>query len=298
MRALKIERTDTALDRPSAVAASAASAVSSPVARPVLKWAGGKRALLSQLVPLFPSTFERYVEPFVGGGAVFFSVARGAPARVNDLNPELVNLYTVLRDDPRGLMAALDTLSACYSEAFYYSLRGRLPSSPLEAAARTVFLNKTGFNGLYRQNAKGLFNVPFGKRAKCPELYDAGNLLAASACLGRALLTNVDFESVLDDCGAGDFVYCDPPYEPLSDTSSFNAYSAGGFPREEQRRLRDACLRAVARGARVALSNSSAPYIHDLYASCDVRPIRARRAINSVGSARGEVEEVLVRMGY
>jgi DNA adenine methylase len=264
----------------------------------VLKWAGGKRALLPQLIPLFPSACERYVEPFVGGGAVFFSHAGGVSAWVNDLNPELVNLYAVLRDDPFALMASLDALSACYSEDFFYTLRAQVSDSSVEAAARMVFLNKTGFNGLYRQNAKGLFNVPFGKRLRCPELYSQENILAASACLKRANISNVDFEAVLEDCGEGDFVYCDPPYEPLSETSRFNSYSAGGFSRDAQRRLRDACLGAVARGAKVALSNSSAPFIRDLYSGEDVYVIRARRAINSVGKARGEVEEVLVKIGY
>jgi DNA adenine methylase len=268
-----------------------------PRLRPVLKWAGGKRALLPQLIPLFPIRFERYVEPFVGGGAVFLALRDGIPAVINDFNPELVTLYEVLRDDPHGLMASLDALAQRYSEAFYYELRARSEDAKVAKAARTVFLNKTGFNGLYRQNTKGGFNVPFGKRLTCPALYERENLLGVSRHLGGSLVTNRDFEDVLADCGAGDFVYCDPPYEPLSSTSSFNAYKAGGFTQVDQRRLREACLGAVKRGAKVALSNSSAPFITALYAADDVNMIRARRAINSKGAGRGEVDEVLVRMG-
>ena len=191
-------------------------------------------------------------------------------------------------------MAALDALARDYAEAHYYALREQAPVEPVARAARMVFLNKTGFNGLYRQNSRGLFNVPFGKRVRCPMLYDRENILALSARLLHTEILNEDFESVIDRAGAGDFVYCDPPYEPLSSTSSFNSYTGGGFSQSEQARLRDACADAAKRGAIVAVSNSSAPFIKDLYSEWDVRSVSARRAINSKGSSRGEIEEVLV----
>jgi len=263
-------------------------------ARPVLKWAGGKSALLPQLIENFPTTFDRFIEPFMGGGAVGFALREGRRAILNDTNPEIINLYRVIRDTPTDLMRGLDALSQKYSEEFYYLLRAQCPESDVAKAARTVFLNKTGFNGLYRQNSKGGFNVPYGKRTECPALYDRENLARVSVHLALADLRNEDFGSVLDSARKGDFVYCDPPYEPLSATSSFNSYTSGGFSRSEQTRLRDACAAAAARGAIVAVSNSSAPFIKELYADWDVRSVSARRAINSKGSARGEIKEVLV----
>jgi len=263
-------------------------------AKPVLKWAGGKSALLPQLIKHFPKSFERLIEPFMGGGAVGFALREGQRALLNDMNPELVNLYSVIRDRPEDLMVSLDALSEKYSEEFFYQLRKERPTLDVVRAARTVFLNKTGFNGLYRQNSKGEFNVPFGKRVECPALYDRENIARVSNHLKLADLRNEDFGSILEAAGAGDFVYCDPPYEPLSSTSSFNSYTGGGFSQSEQARLRDACADAAKRGAIVAVSNSSAPFIKDLYSEWDVRSVSARRAINSKGSSRGEIEEVLV----
>ncbi len=262
--------------------------------RPILKWAGGKTGLLPQLTKHFPNHFQRYIEPFFGGGAVFFSLKNGVPAVLNDVNKELFNLYSVVRDSPQELMRALDVLTEKYSEEFYYELRTQSPPSFVDMAARTVFLNKTGFNGLYRQNSKGGFNVPYGKRTKCPALYETENLMTVCEKLRNAEIRNQDFESVINDAGAGDFVYCDPPYEPLSATSSFNAYTGGGFSQADQRRLRDACASAAHRGAVVAVSNSSAPFVKSIYEDWDIRTVLAKRAINSNASSRGEIEEVLV----
>lgn len=263
-------------------------------AKPVLKWAGGKSQLLPQLLQHFPSHFDRLVEPFLGGGAVALALKPGVPAILNDGNAELINLYQVVRSSPRELMTALDRLSALYSEEFYYKIRSEVPSGRIEQAARTVFLNKTGFNGLYRQNSKGAFNVPFGKRENCPALYDVENLLAVSGRLKTAELRTGDFEHAINSAGPGDFVYCDPPYEPLSRTSSFNAYTGGGFPQSEQERLRVVCVEAARRGATVAISNSAAAFILDLYSNDDVKKLAAKRSINSKGDARGEILEVLV----
>jgi DNA adenine methylase len=265
-------------------------------ARPVLKWAGGKSALLEQLLPLFPVQFDRYIEPFLGGAAVFLSLKKSLPAVVNELNPELFNLYCVIRDQPLELSQLLRQRAQQYSKDFYYQLRSETPADPIERAARTVFLNKTGFNGLYRQNQRGLFNVPFGHRKKCPSLCTLENLHRVGERFSAAQLLNSDFESVLAQAGKGDFVYCDPPYEPLSATSSFNSYTGRGFGRAEQQRLLNACISAVERGASVAVSNSTAPFVIELYSEWDIRKIKARRAINSAAQKRGAIEEVLVLM--
>jgi len=262
--------------------------------KPLLKWAGGKSGLLSQLLPFFPNTFNRYFEPFLGAGAVFFTLNFKQHAILNDSNQELINFYEIVRDDPWGLMKKLDEFSKEYSEQFYYFLRALQARNKLESAARTLFLNKTGFNGLYRQNLKGQFNVPFGKRLKCPALYEAKNLLQASDSLGQASLMCQDFQKVINFAGPGDFVYCDPPYDPVSKTSSFHAYQPGGFSQNDQRRLKDASLKAQARGATVVVSNSSSAFIHELYADCDVKIVTARRAINSKSQNRGPIGEVAV----
>jgi DNA adenine methylase len=264
--------------------------------RPILKWAGGKARLLPQLVAHFPDRFDRYLEPFLGGGAVFLALRPGVPAVVGDSNPELINLYTVVRDRPQDLTRALDRLAARYSEEFYYRLREEEPRDAIRRAARTVFLNKTGYNGLYRQNSKGGFNVPFGWRERCPGLYNGKDLAAFGERLRAADLRCAAFERILGVAGPGDFAYCDPPYEPLSKSSSFTAYRNGGFSRADQERLHDACAAAAARGARVAVSNSSAPFILDLYRDFDIRTVMARRDINSRTDARGEIAEVLVLM--
>jgi len=262
--------------------------------KPILKWAGGKSSTLSQLLPFFPKSFNKYFEPFLGGGAVFFSLDSLKDSYLNDSNKEIITLYEVVRDDVSSLIKSLDILSLKYSEKFYYELRSEIPSIKLDRAARTLFLNKTGFNGLYRQNSKGIFNVPYGKRAKCPALYDKDNILSVSERLKNASLFSLDFEKIIDKSNVGDFVYCDPPYEPLSSTSSFNAYQKGGFSQDEQKRLKETCLKASKRGATVLISNSSADFIKSLYSDCEVHIISARRSINSNGNSRGNVDEVLV----
>lgn len=265
--------------------------------RPILKWAGGKSGLLPQLTPLFPKVCRTYFEPFFGGGAVFFALKyAGSAAYLNDSNPELITLYETVRDQPHLLVESLDHLRAQYSEKFYYELRASTPKNKVDRAARTVFLNKTGFNGLYRQNTKGGFNVPFGKRVQCPALYDKKNIQQVSQALQRAVLLSTDFAGVIQMAGPGDFIYCDPPYEPLSRTSSFNTYQGVGFSQKDQKRLKEACLLANQRGAYVAISNSSADFIQELYQDCDVRVVSARRPINANGDRRGKVEEVVVLM--
>lgn len=217
---------------------------------------------------------------------------------LNDANAELIQLYEVIRQEPQKLMVALDNLAEKYSEDFYYELRSSVPDGTLEQAARTLFLNKTGFNGLYRQNAKGEFNVPFGKRKTCPALYDRDNLLRVSQALQPVTLMSFDFEHVIDLAQEGDCVYCDPPYDPISKTSSFHAYQGGGFSREDQKRLKEACLRAQQRGAFVLISNSSSAFIQELYSDCQVHVLSARRSINAKGDGRGCIKEALVILSH
>lgn len=262
-------------------------------ARPILKWAGGKAQLLPQLIPHFPTQFNRYFEPFLGAGAIYFALDPKCPAIINDANPELYELYLVLRDHPLELMRLLDKYSKKYSENFYYELRASQPRTPISRAARFIFLNKTGFNGLYRLNSKGKFNVPFGKREKCPLLYDAQNVQKVSNRLKQSIIKNCDFEKIIRMAKKGDFVYCDPPYSPLSRTSSFNSYTAGGFSDEEQLRLKLACEEAAKKGVYVAVSNSSAPVILNIYQDWKIHLIKARRSINSKSHLRGPIHEIL-----
>ncbi|KAB8040027.1 Dam family site-specific DNA-(adenine-N6)-methyltransferase [Silvanigrella paludirubra] len=193
-------------------------------------------------------------------------------------------------------MLELDKLEANYSEDFYYELRKYNPETELKRAARTLFLNKTGFNGLYRLNSKGNYNVPFGKRKKCPALYDKKNFIEVSTRFQNSILTNFDFETIIDSAEFGDFIYCDPPYEPLSVSSSFNSYNSGGFSFLEQERLFNSCKRAVQKGATIIISNSNSPKIIELYKDWDIYKIKVKRMINSKGDGRGKIEEVIIVM--
>jgi DNA adenine methylase len=298
-----------------------------PAARPLLKWAGGKRQLLAALSAHYPATFDRYVEPFLGSGAVFFDLqARGEldqrRAWLADVNSDLVGCYRTVRDQTDAVIAALRRMQSGHrvrGERFYYEVRDRRfnparaelrrgsPDAAVERytpmlAAMLIFLNRTGFNGLYRLNRAGAFNVPAGRYAD-PRICDPDHVrtVAEAFRASRAAIDCLPFEDVLAGTGAGDFVYCDPPYAPLSRTASFASYTAGGFSAFDQRRLQQAVIDASRRGAHVLLSNSSAPEIVDLYsapaarqAGLEVTLIPARRAINSRASARGPVHEVIV----
>lgn len=270
--------------------------------KPVIKWAGGKAGLIDKLAPFFPSQCYQYFEPFFGGGAVFFSLnpTSYAFATLNDLNEELITTYLSVRNYPNSLMRTINALGTQYSEDFYYEVRKTdIPENdPVGRAARLIFLNKTGYNGLYRQNKKGKFNCPFGHRKKCPELYSSKNLQAVKSRLDptRVTLTTMDFEKQIGFAEKGDLIYCDPPYAPLSATSSFRSYMGNGFSPEDQERLRDACAAAANRGAHVIISNSTAPLILDLYAKWSINVIKARRAINSKSDKRGEIDEVVIVM--
>jgi DNA adenine methylase len=266
--------------------------------RPFLKWVGGKSQLLAEITQRIPQRYGRYFEPFVGGGAVFFS-ERPRKAVLIDVNEELANAYTVVRDDVDGLIKALRRHR--YEKEYYYKIRNadRLPSfagwDPVKRAARLIFLNKTCFNGLYRVNSKGQFNVPIGTYSN-PTIVDAENLRACSQALAGVDIRHASFLTVEKLAKAGDFVYFDPPYAPLTMTSNFTSYSKDGFGAEEQQALRDLCLRLDKKGVSFLLSNSDAPLIRELYHKKKFRlaTVYAARAVNSKGAKRGKIPELLI----
>lgn len=263
-----------------------------PSARPFLKWAGGKGQLLPQFQALLPKKFKRYHEVFVGGGALFFSL-EPKQARLTDLNSDLINCYSAIRDDVESVISALRTHR--YDKAHFYEVREREPQllAPAERAARMIFLNKTAFNGLYRVNSSGRFNVPFG-RHKNPLICDAKNLRACALALADTELEVADFSEVTRHAKRGDFVYFDPPYVPVSDTSYFTAYSAGGFSWDDQRRLAEVLRVLSKKKVQVMLSNSDAPALRELYADFRIESVAATRRINSQVGGRGKIGEIVV----
>ncbi|HBV98179.1 MAG: hypothetical protein JL50_00275 [Peptococcaceae bacterium BICA1-7] len=265
-----------------------------PKAQPVIKWAGGKRQMLSRYQDYFPGDFSAYHEPFLGGGAVFFHLAP-AVAYLSDYNDELVNMYRVLQTDVDRLIEDLSRHSN--EEDYYYSLRSADVSrlSEVQRASRLIYLNKTCFNGLYRVNKKGEFNVPFG-RYKRPKFLDADLLLAANRALSGAKIFRADYSVVLDNARPGDFVYFDPPYFPLSRTASFTDFTNLSFGAREQEKLADMFNELHQRGCLVMLSNSDTPFIRELYGRYGrgVIALTANRSINSKGDRRGPVGELLI----
>ncbi|HET6280230.1 MAG TPA: Dam family site-specific DNA-(adenine-N6)-methyltransferase [Polyangia bacterium] len=267
-------------------------------ARPFLKWAGGKRQLVPSILKVVPPEIDTYYEPFVGGGAVFFALAARSRAFrravLADANHELVLCYQVLRRDVDAVIRELRRYR--YGEAEYYAARAREPErlAPAARAARTIYLNRTGYNGLYRVNKQGRFNVPFGRYEK-PVICDEGRLRAAAAALKRAKIVCLDFEETVRDAAPNDFVYFDPPYVPLSPTSSFTAYAQRRFGADEQRRLAAVLRRLGERGVPALLSNSACSSTRELYAGLPAAEILVRRAINSVATRRGPVAELLVK---
>ncbi len=261
-------------------------------ATPFLKWVGGKTSLLPELLKHVPSRLRRYHEPFVGGGALFFAVG---PQRaiLSDCNEELVHTYLQVRD---GAGAVLDALARhVYQRDHYQQVRALEPRSlePAERAARFIYLNKTCFNGLWRVNRAGRFNVPIG-RYKAPRFCDPSTLWRASQALKGVQVIHQPFEAALQRTSPGDFVYLDPPYDPVSPTASFASYTKDGFDWGDQQRLADECARLNRRGVRFLLSNSATPRIRELYKAFEQRTVRAPRHINSKADGRGHVDELLV----
>jgi DNA adenine methylase len=294
--------------------------------KPILKWAGGKRQLLPELRRFYPPVFSRYFEPFVGSGAVFLDLHNsgrldGREARLSDVNADVIGCYCMVRDRVEDVIAALRALEAGHHsggrEHFYEVRDGRFNPQRLEftaaassvdrytpdLAAMLIYLNRTGYNGLFRVNSRGHFNVPVGRHGAV-RICDADNLRRLSSALARPGITLAVqlFEQALTDASDGDFVYLDPPYAPVSETAYFTSYTSARFGLEQQTMLQQLIIAMADRGARVLLSNSVAPDIRSLYeespdvmnAGFRARTVEARRAINSRASGRGAVLEYLI----
>ena len=260
--------------------------------RPFVKWAGGKGQLLPTLQCYVPPFFQRYYEPFVGGGAMFFFLQPEQPF-ISDLNGELINAYQVVQNGVEELIQSLQEHRN--EEDYFYQVRGWDPSDvdPAQRASRFIFLNKTCYNGLYRVNQKGEFNVPFGKYQN-PAICDEERLREASAALGAAEIAEADFAVAVAEAGENDFVYLDPPYVPLSGTSSFTSYTENGFGPGEQQRLAEVVQELSMRGCRVLLNNSDTPFVRKLYAEFNIGEALVARSINSNGNGRGAVSELVI----
>ncbi len=271
-----------------------------PLVRPFLKWAGGKRQLLQVLKEhLPPKKYKTYYEPFVGGGAFLFNL-QPKQVVINDSNRELINCYRVIRDSVEELIEDLGRHKN--QEDYYYDMRGldRKRSfekkTQVERASRIIYLNKTCYNGLFRVNSRGQFNVPFG-RYKNPNILDISVLKAVSKYLNdnQVKIINKDFETAVKTARKGDFIYFDPPYDPVSDTASFTGYDINGFNRNEQERLKATVDELTQKGCYVLLSNAYTDFIVDLYKDYQQVKVSAIRAINSNAKKRGRVDEILVK---
>ena len=268
---------------------------------PIVKWVGGKRQLLPELRALLPRRIQSYTycEPFLGGGALFFDI-QPSKAIVNDINSDLIGLYSVVRYDVENLISELQKFKNESSE--FYSVRAwdrnkefYSTLSPLKKSARLIFLNKTCYNGLFRVNNAGEFNTPFGNY-KNPNIVNAPTLRAVSRYLTthQVDFTSCDYTHVLKDLPKKSFVYLDPPYDPVSDTASFTGYTKGGFGKEAQIKLRKQCDELDRRGIKFMLSNSATEFIKEQYSAYKIKELSAKRNINSIGNKRGDVSEVVV----
>lgn len=268
---------------------------------PFLKWVGGKRQLIPSIVELLPKNIQalNYAEPFIGGGALLFHL-QPKNAVINDFNEELINVYNVIKNNLNELVT--DLRRHQNNAEYFYEVRAldRTENfkdlSPIQRASRIIYLNKTCFNGLYRVNNAGEFNAPFG-RYKNPNIVNEPTLKAVNKYLNNSniLIKNVDYSEVLNELDERTFVYLDPPYHPISESSNFTGYVQGGWDIFDQVRLRDTCNQLNERGIKFLLSNSSSPQIKDLYENYTITTVKANRAINSNGAERGEVDEVLIR---
>ncbi|MCB9778715.1 MAG: DNA adenine methylase [Alphaproteobacteria bacterium] len=276
------------------------SAGPTDVAKPFVKWVGGKRQLLPEILALMPARAETYCEPFVGGGAVFFALyaeGRIGTARLADRNLRLVRTWRAIQSDVDGVCERLDAFRAAHCKDHYYEVR-QLDVDAFDAdadvAAWFIYLNKTGFNGLYRVNRSGGFNVPVG-RHKSPRVLDEPNLRAAHRALQCAEILHLDFQEACVDLRRGDAVYFDPPYVPLTPTANFTSYTAAGFDGDDQRRLADFAHELKAQGVAVVLSNHDDDNLKALYTpGFRSKIVKARRSVNRDGDKRGTVDEVLI----
>lgn len=269
---------------------------------PVVKWVGGKRQLLGDLKKYTPSKINTYYEPFFGGGANLFAI-QPKNAVINDLNDDLVTTYKVIKENVEELIETLKIHEANNTEEYFYKIRDldRISSTysalgNLEKAARLIYLNKTCYNGLFRVNSSGQFNTPYGKY-KNPNIVNEVVLRAVSKYFNdnNIQIISGDFASAVSNAKKGDFVYLDPPYDPVSNTASFTGYNEGGFNKNEQERLKLVCDELNKKGVKFLLSNSNTEFIKNLYKEYDIITVKAKRSINSNGNKRGEVEEVLIK---
>lgn len=269
---------------------------------PVVKWVGGKRQLLDELKKYTPKKINTYYEPFFGGGAHLFAL-QPEKAVINDLNGDLITTYKVIKNDVETLIEKLKIHQKNNIEEYFYQIRDLDRKSStydalddVEKAARLIYLNKTCYNGLFRVNSSGQFNTPYGKY-KNPNIVNEVVLRAVSKYFNEndiQILTG-DFADAVANAQKGDFVYLDPPYDPVSNTASFTGYNEGGFNKKEQERLKLVCDELNKKGVKFLLSNSNTEFINNLYKGYDIIIVKAKRSINSNGNKRGEVEEVLIK---
>jgi DNA adenine methylase len=271
--------------------------------KPFVKWAGGKRQLMSELEKNFPIKFGTYLEPFLGGGAVMFDLLAknsNLKCNVSDLNSDLVLAYVTIRDRLGRLIESLENHSKNYhkdSTGYYYEVRKQEPKNQIEKVSRLLFLNKTCFNGLYRVNSKGKFNVPLGRYTN-PNIVNKENLETVSKALqyGKIKISCRDFESVISDAKKGDFVYFDPPYQPVSDTANFTSYTHRDFTEDDLERLADLANQLNSKGCKVMLSNSNSKTVKKLFSSeWKIKEIKANRAINSNSQKRTGHKEIIIQ---
>jgi DNA adenine methylase len=269
-------------------------------ATPIIKWVGGKSKLLGELALRLPARHERYFEPFAGGAALFFHLAP-ARALLADRNPDLVAMYQAVAADAAGTIRRLALHRDAHDQAHYYQVRARwndrsVSWTPIDRAAAFIYLNRTCFNGLWRVNRRGLFNVPMGRYAK-PLICDPPALTAAAAALARAEVRCADYRAAVADAGKGDLVYFDPPYDPLTPTANFTSYTGDGFGPAQQAELAALVRELAGRGCHVLVSNSDTPRVRALYRGLRIDRVRCPRAINSDAARRGDVDEVIVVAG-
>lgn len=264
---------------------------------PIVKWVGGKRQLMFELLKNMPKSYNRYFEPFIGGGALFFEL-QPENAYISDMNEELINLYSVVRDNVYELISDLNKHEI--SKEYFLEIRNLDRTaeyknlSNVQRASRFIYLNRTCFNGLYRVNSQGQFNVPFGNY-KNPRIVDENNLLNCSELLKNTEIKCADFSEILTKVKKGDFVYFDPPYVPLNETSSFTSYTKDRFDMDMQFKLREVCDELDSMGVKFMLSNSDTKFVNELYSNYEIKKVFASRAVNANAEGRGKITEVLAR---
>ncbi|WP_434334366.1 Dam family site-specific DNA-(adenine-N6)-methyltransferase [Mycoplasma capricolum subsp. capricolum] len=266
----------------------------------VVKWVGGKKQIQDTIINLIPKQFNNYIEPFIGGAAILFAL-QPKNAIINDLNTELINVYNVIKEEPFKLICLLETHKKNHSEEYFYQIRNLDRAkqynklSNVKKASRIIYLNKTCFNGLYRVNKDGYFNTPFG-RYKNPSILNKQNILNVSKYLNEnnIQILNKDYKEILELAKPGDFIYLDPPYMPISQSSSFTSYTQDGFDIQQQIELKEQCDLLTKKGIKFLLSNSDCHFIRELYKDYEILVVKAKRAINSKAEKRGHINELLI----